>query len=461
MDRLFKQLGGGLILLFLFFLLGACGKESPSNSSSSNSSAEEVSSSAAPALVEVPGEVVQLLADSFYFRTETGEEYAVSFASLPEGIDSDSIRRGDRITLGLAEEPREENGSLLTTIVRYSYIANPIQDRVEEILGEMTVAEKLGQLFLVRLPDDDALSLAQEYHLGGYLWFAKDFADKSPETVLAEASALQEAMPVGMIMAVDEEGGTVVRISSFSQYRDRPFASPQQVFQAGGWEGIRQDALEKANLLKSVGMNLNLAPVADVPVEPGDFIYDRSFSTDPQQVSQFVQTVVAAFQEQGVGSAVKHFPGYGNNVDTHVGVALDRRDLASFWERDFLPFQAAIEQGVEAVLISHNVMEAVDDQYPASLSAKVHDLLRSEMGFEGVIITDDLIMEGLTAYVEDAGEAAVMAVAAGNDLLITSEVEGPIAAIQGALESGQLTVEQVDTAVRRVLLMKMQLGLVE
>lgn len=459
MTRLLKQVGLGMVVLSLALLLAACGKTGQ-NSESSSSSMGEVSTSGTSLLVEVTGEIVQLLPEAIRFHTDTNEEYTIPFSSLPEGVAPSSIRRGDQVVLTFAEEPQKEDGYLKTAIVRYSYVTNPVQDKVEDIMDGMTAAEKIGQLFLVRLPEGDDFTLAREYHLGGYLWFAKDFADKTPETVRSEVEALQEAQPLGMLMAVDEEGGSVVRISGFPQFRGIPFASPQQVFQAGGWEAVRQEALEKAELLKSLGMNLNLAPVADVPVQAGDFIYDRSFSTDPQQVSQFVQTIVTVFQEKGVGSAIKHFPGYGDNVDTHVGIAIDRRELASFRERDFRPFQAAIGQGVEAVLISHNVMAAVDDQYPASLSEKVHELLRTELGFGGVIITDDLTMQGLTAYAEGTGEAAVRAVAAGNDLLITSEVEAPVAAIQEALHTGELTMQQIDAAVRRVLLMKEKLGLI-
>ena len=165
------------------------------------------------------------------------------------------------------------------------------------------------------------------------------------------------------------------------------------------------------------GININFAPVCDVSQDPADFIYDRTLGRDAQETSQYVAAVVETMAEEGMGSVLKHFPGYGNNVDTHTGIAVDQRPLETFEASDFLPFQAGTEAGggKTAVLVSHNIMAAVDDTLPASLSPAVHDLLREQLGFDGVVMTDDLAMEAVAAYSAD-GAVAVMALEAGNDL---------------------------------------------
>ena len=163
----------------------------------------------------------------------------------------------------------------------------------------------------------------------------------------------------------------------------------------------------------------------------------------------------------GMGSVLKHFPGYGDNVDTHTGIAVDKRSLEHFAASDFLPFSAGIDAGggTAAVLVSHNIMAAVDPDLPASLSPAVHDLLRDKLGFDGVAMTDDLAMEAVAAYSED-GAVAVMALQAGNDLIITTDYRTQIPRVIEAAENGTLSLERIDQACRRVLTWKQNLGLV-
>ncbi|HJB24830.1 MAG TPA: beta-hexosaminidase, partial [Candidatus Jeotgalibaca pullicola] len=259
---------------------------------------------------------------------------------------------------------------------------------------------------------------------------------------------------------VDEEGGEVTRVSSFEQYRSEPFLSPQEAFVWDGWEEIRAQEQEKALLLKELGLNMNLAPVADVPLEETDFIYSRAFSMDPNEVAEFVKTAVKLSQDEKVASVIKHFPGYGNNMDTHTGIAYDERDFQTFIERDFLPFQAGIEAGASAVLVAHNVITSVDETMPASLSPEVNQLLRENLSFDGIVMTDDLIMDGLRLFAETE-EAAVLAVLAGNDILISSEFPAQVSAVISAVEEGRIAEEQINEAVLRILKIKLQLEIIE
>lgn len=335
---------------------------------------------------------------------------------------------------------------------------------IEDLLSSLTTEEKVGQLFFVRCPDSGAAEDVTAYHLGGYVLFGRDFQDKTADDVIqairAYQSAAQADTGIPLLIGVDEEGGTVVRVSSNPHLRSSRYKSPQKLLSEGGTEALVADAADKDALLAALGINVNLAPVADVSTDPADFIYDRTCGLDAAGTADCVAAVVAQMAADGMGSVLKHFPGYGNNVDTHTGIALDERPLESFRESDFLPFAAGIEagEGKTAVLVSHNIMTAVDDSLPASLSPAVHDLLRDELGFDGVAMTDDLAMEAVAAYSAD-GAVAVMALEAGNDLLITTDYRTQIPKVLEAVESGALSMDTIDTACRRVLTWKQNLGL--
>ena len=335
---------------------------------------------------------------------------------------------------------------------------DPIAARAQELLDGMTLEEKVGQMFIARCPETDAAQLAADYHLGGYILFGRDFKDKTAEQVTTDIQSCQDAAEIPLLIAVDEEGGTVNRVSSNPNLRSSPFRSPQSLYSEGGLELVRSDAQEKCRLLESLGININFAPVCDVSQDPADFIYDRTLGRDAQETSQYVAAVVETMAEEGMGSVLKHFPGYGNNTDTHTGVAYDDRPYDTFLTSDFLPFQAGIAAGADMVLVSHNIVSAMDEASPASLSPEVHRVLREDLGFTGVIVTDDLVMDGVRDFAGD-DEAAVLAVQAGNDLLCCTDFQTQVPAVLAAVESGEITEEQIDAAVLRVLTMKLRLGI--
>lgn len=276
-------------------------------------------------------------------------------------------------------------------------------------------------MFIARCPETDAASKVTQYHLSGYILFARDLP-VNKEEVTASIQSYQNAAEIPLLIGVDEEGGTVNRVSKNTNLRKTPFASPQELYTAGGWDMIRSDTQEKCQLLQSLGINLNFAPVCDVSQDPQDFIYARSFGQDAEQTTEYVRTVVQTMSQEQMGSVLKHFPGYGNNSDTHTGIAYDERPIERFVNSDFLPFQAGIDAGADMVLVAHNVVSCMDDQVPASISLPVHNILRNELGFDGVIITDDLVMEGVRQFAGDA-EIAVRAVQAGNDMLCCTDLK--------------------------------------
>lgn len=332
-------------------------------------------------------------------------------------------------------------------------------DPLAQLLSSMTLEEKVGQMFIARCPAENASILASQYHLGGYILFARDFQNQTPETLRAAIQSYQDASTVNLLIGVDEEGGAVNRMSLQPTFRSAAFPSAQALYAQGGFEAIRADAAEKAALLKSVGINVNFAPVCDVSTDPANYIYGRSFGRSPQETAAYVQTVVTEMNAGGMGSVLKHFPGYGPNQDTHTDVAHDPRALEQFRTNDFLPFQAGIAAGAPCVLVSHNIMLAADSGAPASLSPAVHNLLREELGFSGVIITDDLAMGAIQKYTTDAN-AAVMAVLAGNDMLTCTNFSQQIPSVIAAVQSGQIPVERINDSVLRILKWKQQLGLI-
>lgn len=325
----------------------------------------------------------------------------------------------------------------------------------EELLATMTTDQKLSQILLVRYPNSNGRAELAQYQFGGYLFFAKDFAGKDPVAVQAMISQLQQVAQIPILTAVDEEGGSVVRVSSNPKLAPSKFPSPRSLYQQGGLTAIREDTVQKSQLLANLGLNLNLAPVVDVSTHPDDFMYDRSLGENTELTAEYARTVITASQGTGVSYTLKHFPGYGNNVDTHLGSATDQRSYQEIVERDLPPFQAGIDAGAEAVLVSHNIVSSIDPDHPASLSPALHELLRHDLGFRGVILTDDLAMGAVAGQ----SDVATQALLAGNDLLITTDYQQAIADLRAALADGRLTMAQLDRAVLKVLKWKFHKGL--
>ena len=323
-----------------------------------------------------------------------------------------------------------------------------------EVMEKMTLEEKVGQLFLVRYDAWSAKEQIKNYYPGGYVLFAKDFEDHTKVTIKNELDSNQKLSKIPMIFSVDEEGGYVTRVSRFSQFRSEKFQSNQYYYDLGGYEKLKEIEEEKAKLLLSLGLNMNLAPVADVSTNVNDFIHIRTFGKDAKETSTFISNMVGYAKDSGISSCLKHFPGYGNNVDTHTGSAYDKRSYETFTNSDYLPFISGIKAGVPSIMVSHNVMESVDSTYPASLSKKViTGELRDKLNFSGIVITDDLAMDAVKSYVTE-GSAAVLAINAGNDMIITSDFETMYKEVLKAVNSGIIEQETINNAVRRIIAWK-------
>jgi len=325
---------------------------------------------------------------------------------------------------------------------------------VEDRLAKMILEEKVGQLFWARVPANNQIEDLKSYHLSGYILFGQDFEGRTLEDMKALTSRYQAVSKTPLLIGSDEEGGTVTRISSIL---DTPFQSPMTLYHQGGMEAVLSDTRKKAEVLKSVGINAGLFPVADLAGDSSAFIYDRTIGQDAQITASYVKQVVEELQKNKVGSTLKHFPGYGDNGDSHTDIIQDNRSLDDLRQADFLPFQAGIDAGAESILVSHNILTKIDT-VPSSISPKINEILRKELNFKGVIMTDDLDMAGLADFVSQ-DEATFQVILAGNDLILGSSYQTQIPYLLKKVSSGDLTEERIDESVRRILAWKYDLGL--
>lgn len=346
----------------------------------------------------------------------------------------------------------EENKDVKSIFEKYEKSA-------KDILKNMTLEQKVGQMFLVACPNENQLSLIEDYAPGGFVLFKKDFSGKVKKTMIGEIKSYQYTSKIPMFMAVDEEGGTVTRVSCFKEFRRFPFLSPQDIFKTDGFRGIKLDTAEKSKLLKEIGVNLNLGPVCDVVTDESAFMYKRSFGMDARSTADYVRCVLEGMQASDMGSTLKHFPGYGNNKDTHIQIVKDNRSFEDLDQNDLVPFKEGIKMGAASIMVSHNIVNCIDKEMPASLSVDIHKLLRNDLKFTGVIMTDALEMKG-TGVLKNDKDVAIQAVKAGNDMLIASNYRVQIPAVVEAVRNKEIDERIIDKAVTRILSWKLMLKII-
>lgn len=325
-----------------------------------------------------------------------------------------------------------------------------------EKLKTMSLDEKIAQLLLVHYPNSNGTEILKQLQFGGYIFFEKDFKDKTKKEVQTMIEGLQKEAKIPILTAVDEEGGRVVRISSNPNLANNKFKSPSELYVGGGFSEIKNDTIEKSMVLNNLGINLNLAPVVDVSTNSNDYIYERTLKEDTKLTAEYAKAVIEASKGMHVSYTLKHFPGYGGNIDTHTSVSMDNRTYQEIVDDALPPFESGINTGAEAVLVSHNTVTSIDNRNPASLSPSVHNLLRNSLNFTGIAITDDLSMGAL----DSIDNKVVKALLAGNDLIITADYEDSINSIKMALRNDEISENLVDKLAFRVLAWKYYKGLI-
>lgn len=345
-------------------------------------------------------------------------------------------------------------------------------------LQTMSTEEKVGQLLVMSYTSqNDALNAIQNYHVGGVLFFENAFTNKTLTQVQTMTSSLQSAANIPLMTAVDEEGGRVVRISPNlnlvgdlkNQYPNLFFtninnknawklASTLYAESGNNFDLVVQAEQVRNNFLKSLGINMNFAPVVDIATPPA-YISDRSFGDNPTLVAQYAENVIKTGKNSGVSHSLKHFPGYGNNQDTHGSSSVDETSMDDLKNIHLVPFISGINAGANSVMISHNTVAALDKNNPASLSYAVHNLLFEELGFTGLAITDDLSMKAIS---DNVTNQYVKAFTAGNHILLSSsEYAKAHGEILAAINSGNIPMSELNKRVFKVLAWKYYIGLLK
>lgn len=333
------------------------------------------------------------------------------------------------------------------------------EKKLTEYVEKMPLDLKLGQVFLARVPEENQLTDLAQYHLGGYLLFGKDVAGENLTTLKEKIQTFQTNSWLPLFIGSDEEGGSVSRLS-YAGLVDPPFPSPATSYANGGLENVKADWVRRSQILKEVGIQLPLAPVADFTQQADSFMANRTLQQDLKTTETYLKTVVELMMQEKIGSTLKHFPGYGDNGDSHTEIVTDSRSLEEIKTSSLPLFSAGISAGADSVLVAHNIVEAIDGTKPASISKPVHDLLRNDLGFSGVIMTDDLDMKGLSDFISQ-DEAALAALVAGNDLILSSSYATQIPYLKQAITKGTYSVDELNQHVFRILLWKVKLGLLD
>ena len=341
---------------------------------------------------------------------------------------------------------------------------------------DMTLEEKIYQLFIVKpeqlvnqknvqYAGDQTKAALDARHVGGLVYFADNLRSISQARDLLHNTqdfAMQDG-GIGVFLAVDEEGGSVARCGK------KLGAAPMDTMESYGSRNNHDEAVEVGQTLGRVlgmlGFNLDFAPVADVNLNANNELGDRIFSTSPDVVANMVDGVVTGIQEQGtVAATLKHFPGMGAaGGDTHEDNSVTiSRSLDTMRGAEFVPFQKGIEAGADLVMVTHVTYTSIDKDAPACLSSAIcTDILRNELGFEGIIVTDSMQMQAITSNY-DSGEAAVKALQAGCDMiLMPMDLDKAVAGVQEAVENGTLTERRIDRSVKRILDEKKKLGILQ
>ncbi len=335
------------------------------------------------------------------------------------------------------------------------------------VVQRMSLDQKLGQMMIVQFVGPayslELSTMVKQYNVGAVLIFAANQNIASKDQLKGLIKQMQADSPIPLAVAIDQEGGNVDRLVAL----DGPRPAESDIGATGNPTVARQAGLKDAQDLSSYGINLNLAPVVDVTNVYNSQLDHRTYGNTAALVTKMASAYLSGLQQSGkVIGTLKHFPGLGDvTTDPHVGVPQLTRSQNDLEQIDWAPYRSLIQQGntVHAIMVTHEIVQALDTTKPSSLSYKVvTGILRNEMGFKGVIMTDSLTMEGIAAYYNEA-QAAALTVEAGTDLLMgastPSDLASMIQGIKQAMNDGQISQQRIDDSVRRILLMKYSMGL--
>ncbi|WP_346928510.1 glycoside hydrolase family 3 N-terminal domain-containing protein [Clostridium sp.] len=337
----------------------------------------------------------------------------------------------------------------------------PQVDLIQNEIDAMSLEEKVGQMFIVGFDgydvDDNIINLIKSKKVGGIILFSKNINTvNQTKKLIGSLNELNSKNKFKLFISVDEEGGIVSRIPK----EIGQFESAWDVGVTGDLNYAFEHGKAIGETIKSLGFNLDFAPVLDVNSNPNNPVIGiRAFSDDPEIVKKMGTEVYKGLRSTGILGVGKHFPGHGDtNVDSHVGVPVINKSIEELKNLELIPFKYAIDNGLDMIMVSHLYLPQLDKTYVASVSKNiVTKLLREDLGFNGVIVTDDMIMEGVKGKYP-TNESAVKAIEAGDDLIIVSAgIHDQNSAIDGVMEAvrnGIISEKRINESVYRILKIK-------
>ena len=344
---------------------------------------------------------------------------------------------------------------------------DPVKTKAEALLADMSLHEKVCQLFVVRpevltglspvtVAGEATQQALENYPVGGLIYSVDNLVTQEQTREMIENTQSYSKIP--LIISADEEGGNVGRL----MYKlGTTFIHSMYSYKDEGPETAYQNALTIGTDMVSCLFNTDYAPVADVWTNPANTVIgDRAYSDDFEQAAELVASAVQGFTDAGVVCCLKHFPGHGDtDTDTHEGAAVVDKSLEELRAGELLPFISGIEAGADMVMIGHITVTALDE-VPATISeAVISGLLREELGWDGVVITDSLDMGAMAGY--DNGEVCVRFIEAGGDILLgVPDLAAAVSAVEAAVSEGCLTEQRLDESVQRILELKIEHGII-
>lgn len=342
--------------------------------------------------------------------------------------------------------------------------ADRIQQTVDYRLAQMTLDEKIGQMMMFETTaqswNSDMAAFVSQMHAGAIIIYKKNMVSPSQLTTFISATQAHSTIP--MFVTMDEEGGNVDRLGDL-QF-NTPLPSAVWLGSSGNTQLAYQAGATAAKNLQSYGINTDLAPVVDVRLVPNQIEGPRLFGNDPATVQAYASAFLQGLQQNFVIGCLKHWPGIGDAVqDPHLTLPVIDRTRAQLESTEFAPFRNMLKDQPGMIMVTHVILSAIDPTMPSSLSPKiVQGILRDELGYNGVIITDNLWMQGISIKYS-LGQAAVLAIQAGDDLLEGAwdpyELRVMTTAVKNAVTSGRISVSRIDQSVRRLLTLKAQYGI--
>lgn len=364
---------------------------------------------------------------------------------------------------GNTQEKSSDNSSLSNTQQATNKPPDPdaeIRNRAQAKLSKMTLDEKLGSMIIAGVegtaPTEKTKSMLQNQHVGGIIFYKNNV--ETPEKLVTYINQLKtwnEQNTSSLFISIDEEGGKVSRLPGIEK-----IPTAKSIGKTEDLTYAQSIGEYLGNASKTMGINMDYAPVLDINSNPNNpVIGNRSYGTTATIVSKIGRAVMKGIQSTGTIPVVKHFPGHGDtSVDSHLDLPVVHKSLKQLQSFEWKPFEDAVAEGADSVMIAHILFPKIDNKFPASLSPTIiTDQLRNKIGFQGVVMTDDLTM-GAISKNYGMGKAAVQSVQAGSDILLVAHgyenVSNVIKELKSNIDSGTITEKRIDESVLRILMLK-------